>query len=107
MHYVSDDFLCNRFCTMTETSNINQQPKVTESPELPDWVRIVKEEETAVELEDDFLLPSFSEWVKNEKLRAREVDVRSLASDLTESDVDKISKILRFPCNHPMLLWMH
>lgn len=101
MHYVSDDFLCNRFCTMTETSNINQQPKVTESPELPDWVRIVKKEEAAVELEDDFLLPSFSEWVKNEKLRAREVDVRSLASDLTESDVDKISKVLRFPCKSP------
>lgn len=60
----SDDFLCNRFCTMTETININQQPKVTESPELPDWVRIVKEEEAAVELEDGFLLPSSRNGLK-------------------------------------------
>ncbi|TMW84902.1 hypothetical protein EJD97_024160 [Solanum chilense] len=102
VHYVSDDLLCSRFCSMTETIDINQQRKVTESPELPDWVRIVKQEEAALKLEDDdFLLPSFSEWVKNEKLRAREVDVRSLASDLTENDVDKISKVLRFNFKSP------
>ncbi|KAK4357128.1 hypothetical protein RND71_022738 [Anisodus tanguticus] len=100
VYYVSDDLLCNRFCTAVET--INQQPKVTESPELPDWVRILKEEEAAVEQEDDdFLLPSFSEWVKNEKLRAREVDVRGLTSDMTENDVDKISKVLRFHFKSP------
>ncbi|XP_060179739.1 pentatricopeptide repeat-containing protein At3g22670, mitochondrial [Lycium barbarum] len=100
VYSVSDDLLCNRFCTATET--INQQPKVTESPELPDWVRILKKEEAAVEQEDDdFLLPSFSEWVKNEKLRAREVDVKGLASETTENDVDKISKVLRFHFRSP------
>ncbi|MCD7467538.1 hypothetical protein HAX54_005035 [Datura stramonium] len=102
VYYVSDDLLYNRFCTVTETININQQPTVTESPELPDWVRVVKKEEAVVELEDDdFLLPSFSEWIKNEKLRAREVDVRGLASEMTENDVDKISKVLKFHFKSP------
>ncbi|KAF3644510.1 putative serine/threonine-protein kinase HT1-like [Capsicum annuum] len=102
IYHVSDDLLCNRFCTVTKTINTNQQPTVTESPELPDWVRVVKEEEAVVEPEDDdFLLPSFSEWIKNEKLRAREVDVRGLVSDMTENDVDKISKVLRFHFKSP------
>ncbi|XP_016433260.2 uncharacterized protein LOC107759762 [Nicotiana tabacum] len=102
VYYVSDDLLCNRYCTVTETVNTDQQPKVTESPELPDWVKIVKKEETVVDFgDDDFLLPSFSEWVKNEKLRAKEVDVRGLASDIADSDVDKISKLLRFHFKSP------
>ncbi|XP_009769561.1 pentatricopeptide repeat-containing protein At3g22670, mitochondrial-like [Nicotiana sylvestris] len=90
------------YCTVTETVNTDQQPKVTESPELPDWVKIVKKEETVVDFgDDDFLLPSFSEWVKNEKLHAREVDVRGLASDIADSDVDKINKLLRFHFKAP------
>lgn len=102
VYYVSDDMLCNRYCTVTETVNTDQQPKMTESPDLPVWVKIVKKEETVVDFgDDDFLLPSFSEWVKNEKLRAKEVDVRGLASDIADSDVDKISKLLRFHFKSP------
>ncbi|XP_052190407.1 pentatricopeptide repeat-containing protein At3g22670, mitochondrial [Diospyros lotus] len=87
---------CSSFCKITGTPKLDDSPTMTESPELPGWVKFSGEENPLVENpEGDFLIPKLPYWVENSKLQDQISDIKSIVSDITESDVDKVSKILK------------
>ncbi|KAA8527636.1 hypothetical protein F0562_034969 [Nyssa sinensis] len=89
-------FLCHSLCNTAESPKVDDSLNTTESPELPCWVKFSEKEDPVKEnLEDDFVLPAISYWVENHKLQNQKVDVKGIVSDIIDSDVDKISKILR------------
>lgn len=80
--------LQNAFCSIATN--------VDESPELPDWVKNSGLEMGAKKSEDDdFVPPSVSYWIENHKIHDQVVDMKNIVSGIVESDVDRISKILR------------
>ncbi|KAG6394902.1 hypothetical protein SASPL_145493 [Salvia splendens] len=82
----------NRLCTVAD-------PRVDESPALPDWVRFSGEEPDEARAkkskEDDFVPPSVSYWIEKHQIRARDVDVKSLVNDIVETDIDKVSEVMK------------
>uniref|UniRef100_A0A5B7B8L1 PROP1-like PPR domain-containing protein n=1 Tax=Davidia involucrata TaxID=16924 RepID=A0A5B7B8L1_DAVIN len=91
-------FLCNSLCNMAESPIVDNSLNTAESPELPGWVKFSEKENPVMEnSEDDFVLPAISYWVENHKLQDQKVDLKCVVSDTIDSDVDKISKILRNP----------
>ncbi|KAK9289258.1 hypothetical protein L1049_017734 [Liquidambar formosana] len=92
LHY----FLWSPFSTITESPHISDSPTMTESPELPGWVKFSeKENPNIVDPDDDFVIPSVANWVENQKLHDQTRVVRHMPSDGINSDVEKISKILK------------
>ncbi|KAL2463884.1 Pentatricopeptide repeat-containing protein [Forsythia ovata] len=91
-----DDFLCNEFCTMAETIRGDDSSFIAESAALPDWVKF-SDEDTVVSKsrDDDFVPPSISYWIENPEIRDHETDIKSIVNDIVESDVNKISKVLK------------
>ncbi|XP_044498279.1 pentatricopeptide repeat-containing protein At3g22670, mitochondrial [Mangifera indica] len=77
--------LCNPLCTL------NESPNTTESPELPTWLRSHDIENP----DEDFVIPSLASWVENHKLNDQNGIVSHVFSEKTDTDVDKISKILK------------
>ncbi|POO02120.1 Pentatricopeptide repeat [Trema orientale] len=70
--------------------------QLTESPELPSWVRFVPPTATAdAEEDDDFVIPSLASWVDTRRLVQPHKQVQQFLSEATESEVDKLSKILK------------
>ncbi|KAI3505982.1 hypothetical protein L1887_28335 [Cichorium endivia] len=62
------DSLCRSFSTLIESPKTDDPIEVTESPELPIWVRISENDTTIKKThEDDFVLPSLSYWMENYK----------------------------------------
>ncbi|KAK6122689.1 hypothetical protein DH2020_043573 [Rehmannia glutinosa] len=93
-NYISrvNALLHNAFCTVAEPL----KPNDTESPELPNWVKLSgKDTGTRKPEDDDFVPPSVSYWIENHKFRHQDVDMKSIVNDIVESDIDKISKILK------------
>ncbi|KAL3505964.1 hypothetical protein ACH5RR_031346 [Cinchona calisaya] len=88
----NNKFVWNPFCTVTESVH------VTASPELPQWFKSSGNEANAVENsggDDDFVLPSLSNWIESHQLNHLEIDIERKAGDVSDSDVDRISTILK------------
>ncbi|KAI3680756.1 hypothetical protein L6452_35532 [Arctium lappa] len=91
---------CISFCTLIESSKIDdpieviKPPKdddpivVAESPEIPIWVKIS-------ENEDDFVLPSLSYWIDNYKRNEAKGYDETTISNKSDIDAKKITKVLR------------
>ncbi|KAL3634490.1 hypothetical protein CASFOL_021544 [Castilleja foliolosa] len=97
----------NAFGTAAEPIKANDIPIATESPELPGWVKksSVKDKTANKPENDDFVPPSLSYWIENHKSRVQEdVDMKSIVNNIVESDVDKISKILKNHFKSPDLV---
>ncbi|PIN02792.1 hypothetical protein CDL12_24691 [Handroanthus impetiginosus] len=97
--------LHNAFSTDTEPVKENESPAANESPELPDWVKSSGKDTGANKQDDDdFVPPSVSYWIENHKAHVQDVDMKSIVNDIVESDVDKISKILKNQFKSPDLV---
>ncbi|KAL2242683.1 UNVERIFIED_CONTAM: Pentatricopeptide repeat-containing protein, mitochondrial [Sesamum indicum] len=84
------------FCTVIEPIKANDLSHNAESPELPDWVKFPGKESSEGKVkDDDFVPPSVSYWIENQKIRYCDVDMKTVVNDIVESDVDKISRILK------------
>ncbi|CAB4261559.1 unnamed protein product [Prunus armeniaca] len=86
--------LCNPLCTLTEPTPVSE---VTESPELPNWVKFfdTKRPEKA-DLDEDFVIPSLADWVEAQKLRdPRKAVKRPLSETADTDDIDKVCRILK------------
>ncbi|XP_027116710.1 uncharacterized protein [Coffea arabica] len=97
VRYVSDGnhFLWNPFCTVAESVQVEDSVVVTvESPGLPHWVKSSNNEVNNVE-DEEFVLPSVSDWIDSHELHRPGVDTESKVGDLSDSEADKISKILK------------
>ncbi|GMY27349.1 pentatricopeptide repeat-containing protein At3g22670, mitochondrial-like [Fagus crenata] len=83
-------FLYNSLCTITDST------QVTESPELPSWLKFGETQNPSTpDSDDDFVIPSLAHWVENHKLHDHSKVVKQMLTEITETDVDKISKILK------------
>lgn len=89
------NFLCNSFCNITVSMEVDDSTDLSESPELPNWVKFVESGIDTTDPKDDFVLPSVSHWVDSHKLHGKNVEVKSVVSNIVDSDVDKISRILK------------
>lgn len=92
--------LLNTFCTVASPPKDDTLPTADESPDLPEWVTSSAEEkaeETRAKKskKDDFVPPSLSYWIGNEEIRVQDVDMKSLVNDIVETDIDKVSEILK------------
>ncbi|KAH6801340.1 hypothetical protein C2S52_001804 [Perilla frutescens var. hirtella] len=88
--------LINAFCTVAEPLDADTSPAADESPELPDWVKSSGEEGCSKKFkDDDFVPPSVSYWIENNKIRAGDVDMKSVVNDIVETDIDKVSEVLK------------
>ncbi|KAI3459410.1 hypothetical protein Pfo_016073 [Paulownia fortunei] len=97
--------LHNAFCTIPEPLKANDSATIEESPELPGWVKFSGKDTGANKPDDDdFVPPSVSYWIENHKFRVQDVDMKSIVNDIVESDVDKISKILKNQFKSPDLV---
>ncbi|KAL6548636.1 hypothetical protein OROGR_009057 [Orobanche gracilis] len=87
----------NAFSPVADPIRANATTTTTEeSPELPDWVKFSEKDKKANKTKDeDFVPPTVSYWIENHKLHVQDVDMKSIVSDIVESDVDKISTILK------------
>ncbi|KAH7844892.1 hypothetical protein Vadar_032736 [Vaccinium darrowii] len=89
-------FLCKSFCDVTESPKTDDSSTTTESPELPSWVKFLeKDNPLLVDQEDEFSLPTVSFWAGNHKIQGQTTDIKSIVSDIAETDIDRISKILK------------
>jgi pentatricopeptide repeat protein len=79
----------NSFCSAAVLPEVNQSTINSESPELPNWVKSSDNTKTN-EQDDDFVLPSISYWIKNQKLNPEKT-----AGGFVDNDVEKVTKILR------------
>ncbi|PSR92746.1 Pentatricopeptide repeat-containing protein [Actinidia chinensis var. chinensis] len=89
--------ICNSFCNMTESPKIDDDsPTVTESPELPVWLKFSeKDNPMADDPEDDFVLPTDSYWAANRRIQDQKTHIKHMVGVIVDSDVDRISKILK------------
>ncbi|KAL5541521.1 hypothetical protein UlMin_009231 [Ulmus minor] len=78
-------------CTTTESKILE-----TESPELPSWAKFFEiKHPTTSETDEDFVIPSLASWIETQKLDDPRKAVQQFVGEIIESDVDKISKILK------------
>nr|XP_023907754.1 pentatricopeptide repeat-containing protein At3g22670, mitochondrial-like isoform X1 [Quercus suber]XP_023907755.1 pentatricopeptide repeat-containing protein At3g22670, mitochondrial-like isoform X2 [Quercus suber] len=83
-------FLYHPLCTMTDSTQL------TESPELPSWVKFSDTQNPSnPDSDDDFVIPSLARWVDNYKFHDHSQVVKQMLSENTETEVDKICKILK------------
>ncbi|GER32272.1 pentatricopeptide repeat-containing protein [Striga asiatica] len=88
--------LHNAFSSTAEPLVTDDKPTTVESPELPGWVKNPVKSKMDNKLEnDDFVPPSLSYWIEDHKPVFKEDDMYNIVNDTTESDVDKISSILK------------
>ncbi|XP_042944494.1 pentatricopeptide repeat-containing protein At3g22670, mitochondrial [Carya illinoinensis] len=94
INVVPCNFLCNHFCTRIDST------QVTESPELPSWVKFgLTQSSATADSDEDFVVPSLAHWVENHRLHDHGKIVKRMLSEAAETDVEKNSKILqnRYP----------
>ncbi|XP_010256135.1 PREDICTED: pentatricopeptide repeat-containing protein At3g22670, mitochondrial isoform X2 [Nelumbo nucifera] len=74
---------------------------INESPELPDWVKFPQDGSSPLtDSEDDFVLPSIVNWVRNQK--EPDSETRCLPNEVIDDSVDKISRILKNRFSSPV-----
>ncbi|XP_076924795.1 pentatricopeptide repeat-containing protein At3g22670, mitochondrial-like [Bidens hawaiensis] len=96
------DLLYSSFCTLIEcpkSDDINEDNDrmevVTESPDLPIWVRITKNDSLVTKTaEDDFVLPSVSYWMDTYKHGEPKVYSKGNVGNEGENDTKRITKVL-------------
>ncbi|XP_076918165.1 uncharacterized protein LOC143578476 [Bidens hawaiensis] len=96
------DYLYSSFCTLIECpksddNNEDHNPivVVTESPDLPIWVRITENDSLVTKTaEDDFVLPSVSYWMENYKHGEPKVYNKVNVGNEGENDTKRITKVL-------------
>ncbi|XP_076939045.1 uncharacterized protein LOC143607503 [Bidens hawaiensis] len=95
------DFVYGSFCTLIEctkgddNNGDNDPIEVTESPDLPIWVRITENDSLVTKTaEDDFVLPSVSYWMENYKHGEPKVCKKINVGNEVENDTKKITKVL-------------
>ncbi|GMP56359.1 hypothetical protein CsSME_00020882 [Camellia sinensis var. sinensis] len=96
VHHINGVY--NFFCNTTESPKIDDSPTIPESPELPTWVKFSEKTNPQLENPDeDFVLPSVSYWIDNHKLhhQTTHIKIKSIVSDIIDSDLNKISKVLK------------
>ncbi|KAL6968751.1 hypothetical protein U1Q18_034544 [Sarracenia purpurea var. burkii] len=90
------NFLCNSFSNTSELPKTDESPITTESPDLPSWVKFSEKDNQQVgDSDDDFVLPTGSYWVDNNKVQDQRTEIKRTVGDIIDSDVDRISKILK------------
>lgn len=98
IHYVNGlcNILYNSFCDMTESPKTDDSSTATESPEIPSWVKFSEKDNPLLDdPEDEFSIPTVPFWAGNCKIQDHRTDIKSIVSDIAETDVDRISKILK------------
>ncbi|KAH7844893.1 hypothetical protein Vadar_032745 [Vaccinium darrowii] len=94
--------LCRSFCNVSESPNTDDSSTTSESPELPSWVKFSEKENPLLDdPQDEFSIPTVSFWGGNHKIQDQRTDIKSIVSDITETDVDRISKILKCQFRSP------
>ncbi|KAL1803957.1 hypothetical protein DCAR_0935640 [Daucus carota subsp. sativus] len=93
--------LCSSFSSMTMSKDVDEASNLVESPELPSWVKFSEKGVLSSSPDDDFVLPSISHWVDENKVLDLKVGLESQGGDVDGSDVDKISRILKNPFDSP------
>ncbi|KAL8192107.1 hypothetical protein R6Q57_028056 [Mikania cordata] len=95
------DLKCNSFCTMIECQKADDDDdddnsiEVTESPDLPIWVRTIENDSLVTKsLEDEFVLPSVSYWIENYKRGETKEYNKITVGNKDENDMKKIAKVL-------------
>lgn len=84
------------FTFVAEQLTAKDASDIVETPELPDWVTVPGNvTATRNQEDDDFVPPSLSYWVENHKIDEQDVVMRRVVRGFFESDVDKISKLLK------------
>ncbi|KAK4478110.1 hypothetical protein RD792_017388 [Penstemon davidsonii] len=98
--------LHSAFCTAVEPLKAEDSSGITESPELPDWVKFSdKNEGVSKPDDDDFVPPSILYWIENRKIQDQDhSDMKTIVNDIVQSDIDKISKILKNQFTSPELV---
>ncbi|KAL7081120.1 hypothetical protein ACP275_14G019700 [Erythranthe tilingii] len=91
------------FCTAAEPLKVDDSHTTeAESPELPGWVKPSgKDKPPTKSDDDDFIPPSVSYWIENHKIRVQDIDMKSIVNDIVETDLDKISKVLKNQFDSP------
>ncbi|KAJ7980002.1 Pentatricopeptide repeat-containing protein [Quillaja saponaria] len=80
----------NFFSTMIES------PQITESPELPGWVKFSENAcPVSIDSVDDFVIPSIANWVDAQKLDDHNKSIRHVPREIIHGDVEAISKVLK------------
>ncbi|CAA0814169.1 Pentatricopeptide repeat-containing protein -mitochondrial [Striga hermonthica] len=88
--------LHNAFSSTGEPLLTGEKPTSEESPELPGWVmNPVKFKMDNKPENGDFVPPSLSYWIEDHMSVVKEDDMKIIVNDIIESDVDKISSILK------------
>ncbi|XP_059649458.1 pentatricopeptide repeat-containing protein At3g22670, mitochondrial [Cornus florida] len=108
---ISYSFLRKSFCDIVSLNSDDPTTSMTESPELPGWIKFSETENNPVTTngsnhpeDEDFLLPTISHWVENHKFQDQKFPNSSegiLSDSVINNDVDKISKILSKPFRSP------
>ncbi|KAD3068756.1 hypothetical protein E3N88_36636 [Mikania micrantha] len=94
------DLKYNSFCTMIECQKADDDDddnpiEVTESPDLPIWVRTIENDSLVTKsLEDEFVLPSVSYWIENYKRGETKEYNKITVGNKDENDMKKIAKVL-------------
>ncbi|XP_042489448.1 pentatricopeptide repeat-containing protein At3g22670, mitochondrial-like [Macadamia integrifolia] len=69
---------------------------MNESAELPDWFKSLQDDKSSsLDQEDDFVLPKIINWVSNQKIDDRNINIKCVSIETIDNDVDKISRILK------------
>lgn len=101
--------LLNAFCTVAEPLKDDSLLTADESPELPDWVTSSGEEKAEearakISKRDDFVPPSLSYWIGDPKVRVGDIAMKSVVDVIVETDIDKVSEILKNQFESPDLV---
>ncbi|CAI9118414.1 OLC1v1019982C1 [Oldenlandia corymbosa var. corymbosa] len=83
---------------VAESRQADDSPHATESPELPDWVKSASLAGSAaneVNEDDDFVLPSLTNWIVGYRTHPTGVDLERETGDLLNTEVDQIGKVLK------------
>ncbi|XP_043717986.1 pentatricopeptide repeat-containing protein At3g22670, mitochondrial-like isoform X1 [Telopea speciosissima] len=69
---------------------------INESPELPDWFKSPQDDNSSShDSKDDFVLPKLINWVSNQKVDDRNINIKCVSIETIDNDVNKISRILK------------
>ncbi|KAJ4969058.1 hypothetical protein NE237_015759 [Protea cynaroides] len=82
--------LLRSFCSMNE------------SPVLPDWFKFPQDDNSSSpDSKDDFVLPKIVNWVSNQKVDDRNINIKCVSVETIDNDVDNISSILKSRFSSP------
>lgn len=98
-------FFVNPYCNGVESApSAGDGDGIVESPELPDWVKFSDSKANPASKDDDFVAPSFADYLQNYEPNSSGTRVSRVSRELSDErpsmstadrDVDKISNILK------------